>query len=164
MTLCVQTLLGRYSRAPAFPPVSIWAWASPCLAESLFALLWTIQLDIQSFELYREPLRPGWEDLTLLLPTKKEMGTWASIPKALFFPLHIFRVCRKFPWGKDTSAYKVFEKHRIWSSPCGIAEMNPTSPWKCGFDPWPCSVGWGSGIADPAGIDAAGSCIAVAVV
>ena len=46
------------------------------------------------------------------------------------------------PWEalKNTSAWEFL----LW---CRGNESNQ-EPWGCGFDPWSCSVGWGSGIAE----------------
>ena len=33
----------------------------------------------------------------------------------------------------------IFKKFCLWSSHCGVAEMNPTRNHECGFDPWLCS-------------------------
>ena len=34
-----------------------------------------------------------------------------------------------------------------------MVNKSDEEPWGCGFDPWPCSVGWGSGVALSCGVD-----------
>ena len=33
-----------------------------------------------------------------------------------------------------------------------VVNESDWEPWGCGFDPWPCSVGWGSGITVNCGV------------
>ena len=42
----------------------------------------------------------------------------------------------------------------LWGSPHRGTVVNESNsePWGCGFDHWPCSVGWGSGIAVSCGV------------
>ena len=44
-------------------------------------------------------------------------------------------------------------KVSFWSSRCGaVVNKSDWEPWGCGFDPWPCSVGWGPSIAVSYGV------------
>ena len=41
----------------------------------------------------------------------------------------------------------------LGSSRCGaVVNESDEEPWGCGFDPWPYSVGWGSGVAMSCGV------------
>ena len=37
-------------------------------------------------------------------------------------------------------------------------------PWGCGFDPWPCSVDWGSGVAVSYGVGCSHRLVATALI
>ena len=41
----------------------------------------------------------------------------------------------------------------LWSSWCdSVVNKSDQEPLGCGFNPWPCSVGWGSGVAMSCGV------------
>ena len=51
------------------------------------------------------------------------------------------------------SGVLLFKSHRIWSSHRGaVVNESDQEPRGCRFNPWPCSVGWGSGIAMSYGV------------
>ena len=49
---------------------------------------------------------------------------------------------------------KADQDYKVSNSPCGSGTKEPDQyPWGGGFDPWPCSVGGGSGTALSGGVD-----------
>ena len=112
-TMCSK-MPGWTFKSPSFPTSWCRSLSKLLLSEPQFLLrLWTIQLDIQSSGFYREPLRSRW-DVGERRRTKREMGPQTSIAGALFLSFMNVQSLPEFPPGKDSAAYKEFEKHRRW--------------------------------------------------
>ena len=89
------------SLSESLPP-----WASICPPVNYSAghpKLWVLQ---RASEVQ---VGDGWEEKNLEREGVLGFHSWSSI-----YPLYTFRVYIKFHWGKDSAAYKEFEKHRIW--------------------------------------------------
>ena len=59
------------------------------------------------------------------------------------------------PWlmGKKDFFYSISQKWNRWEFLLCLSSNKPDCyPWGCRFDPWPCFMGWGSGIALSRGV------------